>query len=108
MAKVPSLIFLPTTTPKQKIDKLHSWGAKTSITGEVWDESNEAALQAAKNKMTYVHPFADARVIQGQGTIALEVIKSVPELDTLVVAVGGGGLIAGVAAAAKSINQTFK
>ena len=58
--------------------------------------------------MTYVHPFADARVIHGQGTIALEVIKSVPELDTLVVAVGGGGLIAGVAAAAKSINQTFK
>ena len=103
MAKVPSLIFLPTTTPKQKIDKLHSWGAKTSITGEVWDESNEAALQAAKkNKMTYVHPFADARVIQGQGTIALEVIKSVPELDTLVVAVGGGGLIAGVAAQQKA------
>ena len=48
MAQVPSLIFLPTTTPKQKVDKLHSWGAKTSITGEVWDESNEAALQAAK------------------------------------------------------------
>ena len=48
MAQVPSLIFLPTTTPKQKIDKLHSLGAKTSVTGEVWDESNEAALQAAK------------------------------------------------------------
>ena len=109
MAQVPSLIFLPTTTPKQKIDKLHSWGAKTSITGEVWDESNEAALQAAKkNKMTYVHPFADARVIHGQGTIALEVIKSVPELDTLVVAVGGGGLIAGVAAAAKSMKPNIQ
>ena len=58
--------------------------------------------------MTYVHPFADARVIHGQGTIALEIIKSVPELDTLVVAVGGGGLIAGVAAAAKCIKPDIQ
>ena len=109
MAKVPSLIFLPTTTPKQKIEKLNSWGATTRVTGDVWDESNQAALEEAKeNEMTYVHPFADVRVIQGQGTIALEVIKSVPKLDTLVVAVGGGGLIAGIAAAAKNIKPNIR
>ena len=109
MAKVPSLIFLPTTTPKQKIEKLNSWGATTRVTGDFWDEANEAALEEAnENEMTYVHPFADARVIQGQGTIALEVIKSVPELDTLVVAVGGGGLIAGIAAAAKNIKPNIQ
>jgi len=109
MAKIPSLIFLPTTTPKQKIEKLNSWGATTRIVGAVWDESNEAALEEAKKtKMTYVHPFADPRVIQGQGTIALEVIKCVPELDTLVVAVGGGGLISGIAAAAKNLKPNIQ
>ena len=109
IAQVPSLIFLPATTPKQKIEKLNSWGATTRILGAVWDESNEAALEEAKRtKMTYVHPFADPRVIQGQGTIALEVIKCVPELDTLVVAVGGGGLISGIAAAAKNLKPNIQ
>ena len=58
--------------------------------------------------MTYVHPFADKRVIEGQGTVALEIFKSAPEIDTLVVAVGGGGLISGVATAAKKINPSTR
>ena len=109
MAQVPSLIFLPSTTSEKKIEKLRSWGAAIQVIGDVWDEANEAALEKAeKNKMTYVHPFADKRVIEGQGTVALEIFKSAPEIDTLVVAVGGGGLISGVATAAKKINPEIR
>ena len=109
MAQVPSLIFLPSTTSAKKIEKLRSWGAAIQVIGDVWDEANEAALdKAEKNKMTYVHPFADKRVIEGQGTVALEIFKSAPEIDTLVVAVGGGGLISGAATAAKKINPDIR
>ena len=109
VAQVPALIYLPSTTPDQKIQKLKSWGASTRIVGDVWDKANNAALmEAEKSHMTYIHPFADPRVIQGQGTVSLEILDADRNIDTLVVAVGGGGLIAGVAVAAKKINPNIK
>jgi len=73
------------------------------MAGNVWDDSNRAALQHADAKgLAYIHPFADPEVIAGQGTIALEILDEAPDLDTLLVAIGGGDLISGVAIAAKS------
>ena len=105
LARVPAIIYLPSSTSKEKKSKLESWGAATRTVGDVWDEANGEALKEAKiSDMTYIHPFADPRVIYGQGTISLEILHENPNIDTLLVAIGGGGLAAGVAAAAKLIK----
>ncbi|MEM7124507.1 MAG: pyridoxal-phosphate dependent enzyme [Pseudomonadota bacterium] len=102
-AGVPAVIFLPTSTPSAKADAIRNWGADVVVEGAVWDDANAAALAAAGERgMTYVHPFADPAVIAGQGTVGLEILKQTPDIDTLVVAIGGGGLIAGVAAAVRA------
>ena len=104
-AGAPVTIFLPSNTPPVKAEKLATWGAKVIMHGAVWDEANEEAVRiAAADGLTYVHPFADPRVIAGQGTTALELLRQVPNCDVLVVAIGGGGLIAGMAAAAKALK----
>ena len=79
------------------------------IAGKVWDDSNRAALQhAAAEGLAYIHPFADPAVIAGQGTIALEILDDAPDLDTLLVAIGGGGLISGIAIAAKALKPGIR
>ena len=108
-AGVPAAIFVPESTPAAKVQKLRQWGAAVTVTGKVWDEAQEAALAEQQARgLTYVHPFADPAVIAGQGTLALEVLRQVPHADTLVVAIGGGGLIAGVAAAAKGMRPGIR
>jgi threonine dehydratase len=93
-AGVPATIFLPRSAATEKIDRLRSWGARVVIDGEAWDDSNRAALRHAEAEgLAYIHPFADPAVIAGQGTIALEILREAPGLDTLLVAIGGGGLI---------------
>ncbi len=109
MAGCPAVIYLPTSTPPAKADKLKSWGAEVVSAGAVWDDANVAALaHAGRTGMTYIHPFADPRVIHGQGTVALEILEDAPEADYLLVAIGGGGLIAGAAAAAKAVKPDIK
>ncbi len=109
LAKVPATIYLPHNTPPVKARKLESWGAKVIFEGAVWDDANRAALAAAEREnLTYFHPFADEAVIAGQGTISLEIFEDVPEIDTLLVAIGGGGLISGVSLAAKAINPKIR
>ncbi len=104
-AGVPALIYLPRSTPAAKAEKLRAWGAEVVVSGEVWDDANAAALEAARERsMAYLHPFADPAVIAGQGTLAVEILEQVPTADTLLVAIGGGGLIAGVATAAKALK----
>jgi threonine dehydratase len=109
MAKVPGVVFVPTSTPEAKVAKIRDWGVEVAIEGAVWDEANAPALARAEaSGMTYIHPFADARVIAGQGTVALEILADNPDIDTLIVAIGGGGLIAGVATAAKQLKPSIK
>jgi threonine dehydratase len=109
VAGAPATIFLPTSAPKPKLAKLEAWGAKVVVEGAVWDDANRAALDEAKRRgLTYIHPFADPRVIAGQGTLGLEILEQAPELDTVLVAIGGGGLIAGVALAIKAVKPTVK
>lgn len=109
MTGTPTTVFLPHSTPSAKADKLRSWGAQVIRLGEVWDDANQAALQTAEQcGAMYLHPFADPRVIAGQGTLGLEVMQEAPELDVLIVAIGGGGLISGVAIAAHAHNPRLR
>lgn len=104
-ADAPACVYLPTSSPKSKADGLHGLGAEVRIEGAVWDEANRAALAAARSEgMTYVHPFADPAVVAGQGTLGLEILEQAPDVDTVLVAIGGGGLIAGVATAIKAVK----
>jgi threonine dehydratase len=99
---VPVTIYLPANVPPAKGVKLERWGAKVIWEGEIWDDSNAAALAlAAREGMTYIHPFADPHVMAGQGTLALEALEDAPAIDLFVTAIGGGGLIGGVATAVK-------
>ncbi len=105
VANVSSTIYVPTTTPAAKIEKLKRWDAEVIVSGGSWDDSNRLALEAAeRNGLTYIHAFADPLVIAGQGTVGLEIMEDSPDIDTLIVAIGGGGLIAGISIAAKAIN----
>lgn len=101
---LPVTIYLPHSTPEVKAEKLRTWGAQVIYAGEVWDDANAAALAAAEaESLTYVHPFADEMVIAGQGTIGLEMLDALPALDVLIIAIGGGGLIAGISTAVKAL-----
>lgn len=103
-AGVPTTIYLPANTPEPKADQIRSWGAKVVRFGEVWDEANREALKAAeRDGLTYIHAFADPVVVAGQGTVGLEIAEDAPGLSTVVVAIGGGGLISGVATAVKAL-----
>ena len=109
VAQAPATIYLPTSAPKSKIAKLEAWGAKVVVEGAVWDDANRAALDEAERRgLTYIHPFADPRVIAGQATLGLEILEQAPELDTVLVAIGGGGLISGIALAVKAVNPKIK
>jgi threonine dehydratase len=103
VAGVPATIFLPSNVVADKVAKLRGWGAAVEIIGSVWDEANEAALAfAARTEATYVHPFSDPVVVAGQGTLGLEILEDIPDIDVILVAIGGGGLISGLATAVKA------
>lgn len=99
----PATVYLSENATPEKAEKIAKWGATVRKQGRVWDEANQAAYQFAEETgAAYLHPFADAHIIAGQGTTALEIFQDAPEIDTLIVAIGGGGLISGVGAVAKA------
>ena len=96
-AGVPTTIFLPPTASPAKIRALAGWTADVRVVGEKWDDADIAARDfAAATGAVYFHPFEDADVIAGQGTVALEMLEDLPEAEVYLVAIGGGGLIAGI------------
>ncbi len=106
---IQATIFMPEKTPKAKVLATQNYGAKTVLVGESYQEAFEAACkEQARTKATFVHPFDDVDVMAGQGTVALEMLEDAPLLDTLIVPIGGGGLIAGMAVAAKHINPDIQ
>ena len=102
-AKTSAKIFLPSNVSPSKLTKLKKWNADIEIVGDVWDEANAAALDfAERTGAVYFHPFADPLVVAGQGTLGLEMLDDMPDIDTILIAIGGGGLIAGVSTAIKA------
>jgi threonine dehydratase len=100
-----AVIVMPRLASGVKIDRTRGFGAEVVLYGDSLDQARSHALVlAAQQGLVFVHPYDDEAVIAGQGTVALEMLRAVPELDTLVVAVGGGGLIAGMATAARAIK----
>ena len=106
---IAATIVMPVTTPYVKVAATRSHGAEVVLDGEtVFEAQARAATLANERNMIWVHPYDDPKVIAGQGTIALEMLEDEPDLDMLVVPVGGGGLIAGNAIAARGINPKIE
>lgn len=104
-----STIVMPLTTPFAKVERTEGYGAKVLLSGESVAESTVHAKRLAESEgMVFVHPYDDADIIAGQGTVALEMLQDTPNLDTLVVPIGGGGLCAGIAVWAKHINPDIR
>ncbi|WP_247887005.1 threonine ammonia-lyase [Azospirillum sp. SYSU D00513] len=105
---IRATIVMPETTPFTKVERTASFGARVELHGETLSDSAAFAEQlAAQQGLTFVHPYDDAQVVAGQGTVALEMLADLPDLDILVVPVGGGGLISGMAVAAKALKPTI-
>jgi threonine dehydratase len=100
---------MPATAPIVKVNATRSYGAQVILTGEFYDEAFAKAKELEKEKgYVFVHPYQDPYVIAGQGTIGLEILDELPDVDTLVIPIGGGGLISGIATVAKAINPSIK
>ncbi len=106
---IPATIVMPEATPLLKVENTKNLGANVILKGSNYDEAYEYALSFAKeNNLTFIHPFADEKVIAGQGTIALEILEECDELDYIVVPIGGGGLISGIGSAIKQKSAKTK
>ena len=106
---VKAVIVMPVTTPLIKVNRTKSYGAEVILQGNVYDESCEYALKLAEEEgYTFIHPFDDPDVATGQSTVAMEIIKELPFVDTILVPIGGGGLATGVSTLAKMLNPKIK
>ena len=106
---VPVTIVMPKATPFVKVQQTRDFGAEVVIDGEGYDEAQALAMRLCdERELTFVHPFNDIDVMAGQGTIALEMLQDAPDLEILPVPIGGGGLISGVATAAKHIKPDIR
>ena len=106
---IRAVIVMPRFTPGVKIERTRGFGAEVVLWGDTLEEARSHALDEARSRsMVFVHPYDDAAIVAGQGTVGLEMLRSLPELDTLVIAVGGGGLISGIATAAKAIKPDIE
>ncbi len=104
-----AFIVMPRFTPGVKIERTRGFGAEVILHGDTLDAARTHALELAKREgLSFVHPYDDNAIIAGQGTVALEMLDVVPDLDILVVSVGGGGLIAGMAVAARTLRPDIE
>ncbi|MBQ5904832.1 MAG: threonine ammonia-lyase [Clostridia bacterium] len=106
---IKSLICLPDTSPISKVEATKGFGAEVCLVEGCYDDAYQKALELKENEgYTFVHPFDDENVIAGQGTVALEILNDLDDIDAIVVPIGGGGLIAGVAYTVKQIKPEVK
>jgi len=106
---IRAVVCMAENATPAKVAATRGYGAEVVLHGTIWDEANEKAKELVREQgLTYVHPFDDAQLIAGQGTLGLEIVQDWPEVDAVVVPIGGGGLISGVSMAVKSFNPNIK
>jgi threonine dehydratase len=106
---IRAVVCMAANATPAKIAATKGYGAEVVLHGTIWDEANEKAKELVRTQgLTYVHPFDDEQLIAGQGTLGLEIVQDWPDVDAIVVPIGGGGLISGVAMAAKGHNPRIK
>jgi threonine dehydratase len=106
---IRAVVCMATNATPAKIAATKAYGAEVVLHGNIWDEANEKAKELVRTEgLTYVHPFDDAQLIAGQGTLGLEIIQDWPNVDAVVVPIGGGGLISGVSMAVKGHNPKIR
>src|SRR5438445_710042 len=106
---IRAVVCMAQNATPAKIAATKGYGAEVVLHGMIWDEANEKAKELVRTQgLTYVHPFDDEQLIAGQGTLGLEVVQDWPEVDAVVVPIGGGGLISGVSMAVKSHNPKIR
>ena len=106
---IKAVIVMPKTTPLIKVQSTKKYGAEVVLYGDVYDDAYQKAKELEEEEgYVFVHPFNDPDVLEGQGTIALEILEQLPQTDVIVVPIGGGGLISGIACAAKQIKPEIK
>src|SRR6476620_6374591 len=106
---IRAVVCMATNATPAKVAATKGYGAEVVLYGNIWDEANEKAKELVRTQgLTYVHPFDDEQLIAGQGTLGLEIVQDWPDVDAVIVPIGGGGLIAGVSMAVKSHNPKIK
>jgi threonine dehydratase len=106
---IPAVIVMPRYTPDIKVVHTRNYGAEVILEGETFDDAAKITMEIAKQRaLVLVHPYDDEKIITGQGTIALEMLEAHPQLDVLLIPIGGGGLISGIATAAKAIKPEIR
>ena len=106
---IRAVVCMAVNATPSKVAATRGYGAEVVLHGTIWDEANEKAKELVRTEgLTYVHPFDDEQLVAGQGTLGLEIVEDWPEVDAIIVPIGGGGLIAGVAMAAKSHNPVLR
>ncbi|MGH6792247.1 MAG: threonine ammonia-lyase [Kiloniellales bacterium] len=107
--KIPATIVMPEFAPFSKVERTRGYGARVVLTGDTLDAAAVSAREiAAEEDLTFVHPYDDPKIVAGQGTIGLELLADNPDLDAVVVPIGGGGLISGIATAVKAIKPKIR
>jgi threonine dehydratase len=106
---IKAVVVMAANATPSKVEATRAYGAEVVLYGSIWDEANEKAKQLCQERgLTYIHPFDDPELIAGQGTLGLEIHDDLPAADLVIVPIGGGGLISGIAMALKSINPAIK
>ncbi len=106
---IKAVVVMAENATPSKVEATRAYGAEVVLHGSIWDEANEKALELVEERgLTYVHPFDDLDLITGQGTLGLEIYDDLPTVDTVVVPIGGGGLISGVSTALKALNPEIR
>lgn len=103
--RIPGYVVMPEKANRSKVAAVREYGAQAVLHGAVWDDAYARSLELAREKgLTYVHPFKDRLIMAGQGTIALEILEDLREVEAILVPIGGGGLIGGIASAVKLVS----